>query len=166
MTQRTLSAEHVLRDSLLHQRALGGGECVQHMPFRAGKGALVAGLHLAPECLARLFWGEPGVNRYDRLLIGEENPVTILFRQVAPWAVDVIAERGQYVALVLALPRCRPRRDGSLANGKRIIRHHGALRHFIDPAESIALRTRSLRRVSGKGFCVEERLAGRIISRP
>src|ERR1700722_2491699 len=134
------------------------------MPFCAGKGALVAGLHLAFECLARLLWGEARINRHYRLLIGEENPVTILAGQVAPWAIDVIAKGRQYVALVLTLPCRRPRGDGPLPNCERIVGNHGAFRHFVDPAEPMALWTRTLWCVGGKGFGVKERLVGRIIA--
>ena len=49
VAERAVAADHVLRDALLHQRALGVGEGVQHVALGAGEGALIAGLLLALE---------------------------------------------------------------------------------------------------------------------
>ena len=49
MAQRTFAAQHVLRHPLLHHRALGGGEGVQHVTAGAGERPHVTGLFLAFE---------------------------------------------------------------------------------------------------------------------
>ena len=89
MAQRALAAQHVLQHTLLHQRALGVGERVQHVRRALVERALVARLVLALQCAARLLRREAGVDRHDRLLVGEEDPVAILLRKLTPGPIDV-----------------------------------------------------------------------------
>src|ERR1700761_2211583 len=114
MTQWTFSAQHVVRQALFHQRAVGGREGMKDIAPGAGEGALIARLRLAFEGLSHLRRREPGVDGDDGLLIGKQDPLPVLLRQIAPRAVDVVAERRQDVALVLSLPRRWPRGDGAL----------------------------------------------------
>ena len=138
LAERAVAAQHVLRHPLLHQRALRGGEGVQDVPRGAGERALVARLLLALERRLRLRRRVAGVDRHGRLLVGEQDPVAILLRQLAPGAVDVVAERHQDVAQVLPVPGGRPGGDGALADGERVVRHHRALGDLVDPAQAVA----------------------------
>src|SRR5580693_5297267 len=126
MAERALGAEHVLRHAPFHERALGFGKGMEHITPSAGKRPLITGLLFALESASHLVWSEAGVDRDDRLLIGEENPVPVFPGQLAPGTVDVITKRSQNVALILSLPGGRPRGDGALANGEGVIGHHRA----------------------------------------
>ena len=112
--------DHVLRDAPLHRRALRVREGVQHVAPRARERAHVA---RAPPCrLSARFTSSSvvaGVHRHLRLLVGEQDPVAVLLRQLAPRHVDVVAERDEDVAQVLPLPRRRPRGDRALADRER-----------------------------------------------
>ncbi len=161
---RAPGADHVLRDALFHRRALGAGIRLQHIFSGAGEGALIARRLLALQRAAGGGRIEAGVDRHRRLLVGEQDPVALLLRQRAPRQVDVVTERDEDVAQVLAVPRGRPCGDGALADGQRIVRHHRALRHFVDPAQSMAMRAGALRRVRRKRFGVQQFLPGRIVA--
>src|SRR5665213_3440697 len=124
VAQRAFRAQHVLRRALFHHRALTVGKGVKHVTFSTGKSAEVARFLLALERAPGLLWREPGVYRHLRLLVGKEDPVAILFAELAPRPVDVIADGYEYVALILPAPRRRPRGDRPLPDRKRIIRHH------------------------------------------
>jgi hypothetical protein len=63
---RAQRAHHEARHALLHQRALRGGEGVQHVVARAHEGAHVARLRLAAQRGARLGRREAGVHRHRR----------------------------------------------------------------------------------------------------
>ena len=164
VAQRAFGAQHVARDPLLHQRALRVGEGMQHVAPCAGEGPLVAGLLLALASASHLVGFEAGIHRDDRLLVGEEDPVAILLRQVAPRPIDVVAERDEDVALILSLPRHRPRGDRPFANRQRVVRHHRALGHLVDAAETVTPRTGALGRVRREGLGVEELLVGRVVA--
>src|ERR1051326_4736458 len=105
----------------MEQVALDAGEC-----------ALVAGLFLPLQRAACLGGSKAGVDRDCGLFVRKEDPVAVALRQLAPWAIHVITERNQDVALVLSAPRRWPRRDGALSNGERIIGHHRALGGVIN----------------------------------
>ncbi len=138
------------------------GEGVQDIAPCAGEGALVTRLHLALEGDPGFLRGEPGVDRHRRGFFGEQNPVTLLFRQVAPGHIDVVAQGHEDVAQILALPGHRPGGDGTLAYGQARVRDHQRLGDLVHPAQAMALRTRTLWRVRGKVFGVEHRLARRV----
>ncbi|MNV32336.1 hypothetical protein D3C71_1236700 [compost metagenome] len=123
------------------------GERVQDVAARAGEGALVTRLHLALEGDAGFFRRKPGVHRHRRGFFGEENPVALLFRQVAPGDIDVVAHGHQNVPQVLALPRQGPGGDRALTDSQARVRHHQRFSDFIHPAQAVALGTRALRRV-------------------
>jgi hypothetical protein len=159
-------AHHEARDAVLHERALRGREGVQHVLARAGEGALVAGLHLAAQRGARFGGREAGVHRHGRLLVGEQDPVARLLRQLAPGLVDVVAQRDQDVAQVLPVPRRRPRGHGALADAQRIVGHHRLLGHLEDAAQPMAHRAGALRRVGREVFRVQHRLLRGIVAGP
>jgi hypothetical protein len=94
---------------------------MQHVLARTGEGAHVGRLGLPAQGRARLGRREAGVDRDGRLLVGVEDPVARLLRQLAPRHVDVVAERDQDVAQVLAVPRRRPGGDRALADGERVV---------------------------------------------
>ena len=75
-----------------------------------GEGALVARLFLAFERAPHLVRRRSRHTPARRLLVGEQDPVAILLRQLAPGAIDVVAERDQDVAQVLAVPGGAARR--------------------------------------------------------
>src|ERR1700744_2809846 len=74
-----------------------------------------------------------------RLLGGEEDPVAVLARELAPRLVDVEAERDEDVAEVLALPRSRPGGHRALADAQRGVGDEGLLGDVVDGAEAVAL---------------------------
>ena len=164
VAQRAVGADHVARRALLHRGAFGVGEGLQHVAARAGKGALVARRLLALECAPGFFGREPGIHRNGRLLVGKQDPVARLLRQVAPWRVDVVAEGDQDVAQVLAVPRGRPGGHRAFADGQRVVRHHRLLGHLIHAPEAVALRARAFRRIRRKRFGVQQLLAARVIA--
>ncbi len=165
VAERTIAAEHELRDAPFAQRALGVRKGVQHVPPRARERAHVAGLHFRLERAAHLRRVETGVHRHGGLLLGEENPVAVLLRQLAPRAVHVVAERHEDFALVLPAPGGRPRRDGALADGQGWVGHHGGFGDLVHPAQAVALRASALGGVRRERFRVEERLTGRVVAR-
>src|SRR3984957_5658634 len=110
---------------------------MQDIAARASERALVAWLRLAFERSARFLRREAGVDGHGWRLVGEEDPVAIFLRQIAPGGVDVVAERHEDVAQVLSVPCGWPRGDGALANRQRVIGHHGFFGHLIDPAEAV-----------------------------
>ena len=162
VADRADRAGQVARDALLHQRALRRRERVQHVIARTGEGAHVGRLGLAAQGRARLCRREAGIDRHRRLLVGEEDPVARLLRQIAPRRVDVDAERDQDVAQVLAVPRRRPGGDRAIADRQRVVGDHRLLGHLVDAAEAVAVRARALRRVGREVLGVEHRLARRI----
>ena len=117
---------------------------------------------LAAQRIAGLRRGEACVHRDGRGFFGEQDPVALLFRQVTPGDIHVVAQRHQNVAQVLALPRQRPGRHGALADGQRRVRHHQRLGHFIHPAQAMALRTRALGKVRREVLGIQHRLSRRI----
>src|SRR5882757_4722532 len=62
-----------------------------------------------------------GVHGDDGLLVGEQDPVAVGLIEFPPRPVDVVAEGGEDVAVVLALPGSGPRRDGAVADAQRWI---------------------------------------------
>ncbi len=164
LTQRAHRTDHVARDTLLDHRALGGRERVQHVALRAGKRAVVAGVVAALDRLAGLRRAQVAVHGHHRLLIGEEDPVALLLRQFPPGNVDVVAQRDQDVALVLAVPRRRPGGDRALADAQGVVRDHRAFAHLMHAAQPVAARTCTLRRVGRKPVRIDNRLPGRIVA--
>ena len=164
VTQRALGALHVLRDAPLHHRALGVRERLQHVASRARERAHVAGLFLSLERAPRLGRRVAGVHRDRRLFVGEEHPVALLLRQIAPRLVDVVAHRHENVAQVLPLPRGRPRGDCALANRERIVGDHRALGHLVHASESVTSRAGAGRRVRRERLRLEMLLLRRIVA--
>ena len=156
------AALHELRHALFHQRALGVGEGVQDVAPRPAEGALVTRLQLALERLAGLLGGETCVHRHGGGFFGEQDPVALFFRQLAPWDIDVIAQGHEDVAQVLPLPRQRPGRHRALADGQGRIGHHQRLGHFIHATQAMALRARALGQVRRKILGIQHRLTRRI----
>jgi hypothetical protein len=155
---RTGGVEHVARDPPLDERALGGGKGLEHVAAGAGEGAHVAGLLLAAQGASGLGGREARVDGDHRLLVGEEDPVPVLLRQLVPGPVHVVTERHQDVAQVLPVPGRRPGSDGPLPDGERGIGDHGLLGHLEDPSEAVAARARTLRGVGREGLGLEHRL--------
>ena len=98
----------------LHERALGLGERLQHVPPGAGERPQVVVRLLPLLGPLHLFQALVRVDRHLRLLVGKQQPVPVLLRQVPPRDVDVDAEGGDDVAEVLPLPRPRPGGDRPL----------------------------------------------------
>ena len=92
-----------------HRRALRVGQGVQDVALGAGEGARCSTCRR--RLRSRLGWTVDG-----RLLVGEQDPVAVRFGQLAPRRVDVVAERDQDVAQVLALPGTGPGGDRALAD--------------------------------------------------
>ena len=113
---RAVRAHEKPRDALLHQRAFGVREGLQHVAARAAERAHVARLLFPLQGSPHLVRGKPGVDRHDRLFVGEQQPVSVLFGQLAPRPVDVVAERRDDVAKILSVPGRRPCRDRALTN--------------------------------------------------
>ena len=164
LADRAVRARQKLRHPTLHHRALRRGEGLQDVFARAGEGALIARLLLSLQRPLRLGRRVSGVDRHGRLLVGEQDPVAILLRELAPRPVDVVAERHQDVPQVLALPGARPRRDGPLPDGQRVVGHQRTLVDLMDAADAMAIRTGALRRVRRKQLRVEKRLISRIVA--
>ena len=148
--------------ALSHQRALGIGEGVQHIPPGAGEGAHVARLHLAFERGAGFGRRETGVHRHRWCFLGEQNPVAILFRQVLPRPVNVVAHADQDVAQVLALPGGWPGSNRPLTDAQGGVGHHERLGHLVHMTQAVAGRARPLRRVRRKILGVQHWLVGGI----
>jgi hypothetical protein len=117
MAERTSTAQHVLRYPSFHQRAVSGGEGVQDISFRTGKGSHVAGFFFSLPGPARLCRAEAGIDGHHRLLLGKQDPVAVLFRKFAPGTIHIKAQRNQDIALILPLPRRGPCRDSSFPDG-------------------------------------------------
>src|SRR6188474_1948741 len=162
---RTVCACQIPRHAPLHQRALRGGEGLQHVAPGASEGAHITGFFLLLERALDLGRVVACVYRNRGLFLREQQPVTVLPRQLAPWTVDVVAERGDDVAQVLAVPGGGPCREGALANRQRLVRDHGMLRGIVDAAEAVTRRTRALRRVRRERFRIQDVLTFRVVAR-
>ncbi len=161
---RAIAADDILRDALLHQRAFRVGEGFQHIAARAGEGALVARLQAALERRPGLFGRQARIDRHRRRLFGEKDPVAILFRQLAPRRIDVIAERNEDIAQVLPMPRRWPGGDRPVANGEAGVRDHGLFGRVIDAADAVAGRAGPRDRVGGEILRIEHGLMARIFA--
>ena len=153
-----------MRDALLHQRAFRVGEGFQHIAARAGEGALVARFHAALERRPGLFGRQARIDRHRRRLFSEEDPVAILFRQVAPRRIDVIAERNEDIAQVLAMPSGRPGGNRPVANGEVVVRNHRFFGRVIDAPDAVTGRAGAGDRVGGEILRKEHRLMARIFA--
>ena len=161
LADRAVRARQKLRHPALHHRALRRGEGLQHVFAGAREGALIAGLFLPLQRPPRLGRRVSGVDRHGRLLVGEQDPVAVLLRELAPRLVHVVAERHQDVPQVLALPGGRPRGDGALPDGQTVVGHQGALADLMDAADAMAIRTGAFRRVRRERLRVKQRLLPR-----
>src|ERR1700722_9843317 len=150
MAQGTLGAQHELSNAFFHQRTVGVGEGMQHVPSGARKGPVVAGLLLAFESTPGFSWSKSGVDRHNRLLFSEENPVAVFFGQVPPGTVYIVAKSRKDVALVLSRPSDRPGCNCALANRARVIRHHRAFGYLIDSTQPMATGAGAFWSVRGK----------------
>ena len=120
------SRDHVLQDALAHLLARGVRQGVQDVALRAPEPALVRLRHPVP------LRGD----LHDGLLLGEQDPVALLPRQLAPGDVDVVAQVAQDVAQVLALPRAGPRRDGPVPDAEPRVRDQGGLGDVVHGAQA------------------------------
>src|SRR3569623_1470703 len=134
------------------------------MTTRTGEGAHVARLLLAFERAPYLGGSVAGIHRHHRLLVGEENPVALLLRQLAPGPVDVVTESQLNVAETLAMPGGRPGGDGALADGECVVGHQRAFGLFVDASQTVALWTRALWRVRRERFRIQQLLPARIMA--
>ena len=145
---------HELQHPLAHGGAAGVRQGVQHVPPGAHVLPLVGALDAARLAL--------GVDGDHRLLVGEQDPVAVGLVQLAPRAVDVVAEGGQDVAQVLAEPGTRPGGDRPLADAERGVRDHRLLGGQVHPPEPVALRARPGDGVGGEGVGVQPPRARRV----
>jgi hypothetical protein len=132
----------------------------------AGERALVAGLFLSLQCPPDFRRRTACIDRNGRLLFGEQDPVAILFQELAPRPIDVVSERDQDISQVLASPGSRPSGNRTLAYCQAIVRHHGLFGHLVDPPDSVAFWASTFDRVRRERFSVEERLASRVVPCP
>ena len=159
-----VGAQHVLRHALFHLRAGAVGKGLQHVFARARKRAHIARRHLRLQrrlCFLRI---QPRIHGNLRLLVGKQYPVAHLLRQVAPRRIDVVAQRGQDIAQVLAMPGRRPGGDRALADGEAVVRHHRRFRDGVDAAQAVAFGAGALGGVGRKRFRVQQRLVLRIVA--
>ncbi len=101
----------------------------------------------------------------DGLFVGEQDPVPVGLRQFAPGPVDVVAEGGEDVPQVLALPGAGPGGDGALADGEAPVGYEGVLGDPVDAAEAVALGAGAGGGVGREGVRVEARRAVRVVAR-
>ena len=161
---RTRGADHVARHALFHRRAFGIGKGLHHVAAHAGERALVAGRVLALERGAGFCGRQAAVHGHARAFLGIQNPVAVLLRQIAPRGIDVVAQRHQNVAQVLAVPGRRPGGNGPFADRQAVVRDHRLLGHLEHAPHARAARACALRRVGRKRFGVQQLLPGRIIA--
>ncbi|MNX48235.1 hypothetical protein D3C86_788110 [compost metagenome] len=135
---------------------------MHHVAARARVGTHVAGFLLGAQGGAGLGRREARVDGHRGLLIGVQDPVAVLLFQVAPRDVDVVAQRDQDVAQVLAVPGGRPGRNGALADRPRWVGHHRRLGHVVDVAQAVAIGAGALRRVGREVLGVQHGLVGRV----
>ena len=145
---------HELEHPLAHGRAAGVRQGVQHVPPGALVLALVGALDAPGLAL--------GVDGHHRLLVGEEDPVAVGLVELAPRPVDVVAEGGEDVAQVLALPRTGPGRDRAVADAQRGVGDERLLGGAVHPAEPVALGAGAGGGVGGERVGVQPLRAGRI----
>lgn len=151
--------DHEALDPLTQRLALGVGEGVQHIATGAHVLALVGPLDAAG--LANRMDGD------HRLFVGEQDPVAVGPRKLAPRPVDVVPEGGEDVAEVLALPGARPGGHGALADGARGVGDQGLLGDAVHGAQAVALRAGARRGVGREGVGVEAfRRALRVVADP
>ncbi|CAM5666589.1 hypothetical protein SAFG77S_06725 [Streptomyces afghaniensis] len=120
-------------------RALGVRERLHHIPAGAHVRALVRPLD--PVRVPHRVHG------HHRLLVREQDPLTLAGGQLPPRPVHVVPERVEDVPQVLALPGARPRGDRALADRQRRVRDQQLLARTVHPAEPVALRAGPGRRV-------------------
>ena len=149
---RARAGFHEAQHPVAHGGALGIGEGMQHVALGAPEPALV-GLGDAV-ALGRHF--------HHGLFLGEQDPVAVLSGQLAPGGVDVVAQVGEDVAQVLALPGPGPRGDGAVADAQRGVRDQGGFRDGVRDAQAMALRARAGGRVRRKRVRVQRACAVRI----
>ena len=152
---RAFDAVDELQHAAAHHRALRVGQRVADVALGAGECAVVVVIGLNG-VLAR-------VDLDGRLLVGEQDPIALPLGKFAPRPVDVVAERDEDVAQVLALPRPRPCGDGAFADGQRWVWHQRLFGHPVDPSEPVALGARTDRgvrreRVGVQSFCGSARV--------
>ena len=164
LADRAVRARQKLRHPALHHRALRRGEGLQDVFASAREGALIAGLFLALQRPPRLGRRVSGVDRHGRLFVGEQDPVAVLLRELAPRPVHVVAERHEDVSQVLALPGCRPRGDRALSDGQTVVGHQGAFADLVHATDAVAIRAGAFRRVRRERLRVQERLLPRIVA--
>src|ERR1700730_8733217 len=100
MAERAFVTHHVPRYPLLDRGAFGRGKGVQNITPGTGEIASITGLLPAFDRPSRLIRVVADLNRDARLLFGKEDPIARFFRKLAPWTIDVLAERDQHVAQV------------------------------------------------------------------
>src|SRR5690242_12460406 len=110
MALRAVSANHVARNPLLNCWALRRREGAENISLCTRECALIARLLFPLQSPTHFSHVITGINGNRRLFFREQNPVTILFRQLAPWLIYVIAERHENLSKVLPMPGGRPRR--------------------------------------------------------
>ena len=131
VADRAGSGLDVLQGAPAHRRALRVRQRVADVAFGAREGAVVV--------VVGVDFGAVGMD-FDRgLLVGEEDPVAVLAAELPPGLVDVVAERDQDVAQVLALPGPRPGGDRALADRQRGVGDERLLGDVVDGAEAVAL---------------------------
>lgn len=85
-----------------------------------------------------------GVDFHDGLLVGEQDPIPILPREVTPRRVHIEAQRFEDVVEVFACPRTRPRGDRALVDGEVRVLHHRFFRGHVTHAGALTVRAHAL----------------------
>ena len=166
MAARTVARHHELHHPLFHQRALRVGIGVHEVAPGAREIAHVVRRFFAGHGPKGLCGRASRIDRNDRLLIGEEDPVALFLRQVAPGFVHLIAERHEDVAQILSPPGGRPGSDGPFADGEGIVGHHGVLGDLVKAPLAVALGTGPFGGVRRERLGVKDPLPRRIVAGP
>ena len=149
---RARAGFHEAQHLLAHGGALGIGERMQHVALGAPEPALVRLGHAVAL----------GRHLHHGLFLGEQDPVAVLLGQLPPGGVDVVAQVGQDVAQVLALPGPGPGGDGAVADAQRGVRDQGGLGDGVRDPQAVALGAGAGGRVRGKRVRVQRAGAVRI----
>ena len=126
-----------LSDPPLHPSALRVRKRVEHVFPGTDEGSRIGRFGTCCDRFACLGQGQPGVDGKVRGLLGVEDPVAVLSRQVLPRHVDVVAEGDEHIAQLVAVPGLRPGVDRAFPDRQRRVRDHLLLGHLVDATDSV-----------------------------
>src|SRR6476646_8353959 len=97
MTDQTFCTDEELKNPLARQCALSVRKRVKQIAPYSRERSLIAWLLFSLEDPACLFGRKASINRNGRLFFGEQNPVAIFPRQLAPGTIDVVTKCHQNI---------------------------------------------------------------------